>query len=153
MKKILCLLLLLTGCFTSCVIDSFPMHKFGFFIDNQTDDTIYVVWREDVHTYTGNTLQYTSLESIGFWSWEYSDSIAPNSLGPLVRMVSEDFENSLISIFIFNENTRRNYTIKELKEMNYCDSIITISYPELLSRGFRIVYDGEVNVENEESEE
>jgi len=40
-----------------------------------------------------------------------------------------------------------------LKEMNYCDSIITISYQELKARQFRIVYDGKTNGDNNDAEE
>ena len=144
-------LLIIICFFSSCE----NYYKFGFSMENRTNDTIFFTWRRNVHEYTGNTLQYTSLENIGFWSWEHCIPVAPKETKGVFGDVQDIFfiTPCIISIFVFEGNTRRNYTIKELKELNYCDSIITISYPELQTRGFRIVYDGKENVENEESEE
>lgn len=139
-----------------CVFSSCEnYYKFSFSMENRTNDTIFFIWSRNVHEHPGNTLQYTSLESIGFWNWEYCDSIAPKESGGVFKDVPDIFFRTpcIISIFVFEGNTRRNYTIQELKEMNYCDSIITISYQELKARQFRIVYDGKTNGDINDAEE
>ena len=149
MKKIFVVFIIfIIASFTSCVMDGLEK-DFGFFVENQTEDTIFVFWGICYNYEDSNA----SLKSL--YDWNYTERILPHEVGAFTEGMDEGFDRGFyfFNVYIFRKKTKEENSVNEIKEYNRYDMLYRLIYPEFKALGFWLVYDGKNKNDVNENEE